>query len=80
MKNYTVKTKFVFTGVFEVRTENMQEVRRIVEKDCGVVLGGKIHTTAGKSVVDWEFPVHPETLITSVTERKRKSPPPLISI
>ena len=75
MKTYTVQTKFVFAGAFEVHAENMQEARRIVEQDCGVVLGGKIHTTASQAVIDWEFPVHPEKRITSVKERKRKRNP-----
>ena len=72
MKIFTVKTKFVFAGAFIVRAENMQEAHLIVNEDCGVVLGGKIHTSSGAAVIDWEFPIHPEKLITSVKERKRK--------
>jgi hypothetical protein len=65
MKKYIVKTKFVFTGVFEVLAENRQEALRTVYKDCGVVLGGSIHTSNKQVVIDWNFPVHPETIIVS---------------
>ena len=72
MKSYTVKTRFVFEGAFEVQAADRQEATRIVEKDCGVVLGGNIHTSAGKTVSYWNLPVHPEKVIVSVRNRKMK--------
>jgi hypothetical protein len=66
MNTYTVKTRFVFEGAFEVKAENSQIARRIVEKDCGTVLGGSIHTTNGEAVNYWNFPIHPEKVIVSV--------------
>jgi hypothetical protein len=75
MKKYIVKTKFVFEGAFEVQAANRQEARRIVNEDCGVVLGGTIHTSNKSSVTDWNFPVHPEKQIVSVKERKSETNP-----
>ena len=71
MKSYTVKTRFVFEGAFEVQASHRQEAIRIVEEGCGVVPGGNIHTMYSKTVVsDWNFPVHPEKVIVSVKNRK----------
>ena len=73
MKTYTVKTRFVFEGAFEVQAADRQEASRIVENECGVVLGGNIHTSAGEDTVsDWNFPIHPEKMIVSVSNRKMK--------
>ena len=42
-KDYKIKTKFVFEGTFTVKAESKQEARELVEKYCGMVIGGDIH-------------------------------------
>jgi hypothetical protein len=71
MKKFSVKTRFVFTGTFFVNAETETEARKWVEEDCGLVIGGGIHT-AGHSQddVDWDFPVHPEKQLVSIRRKK----------
>ena len=70
MKTYTVQTRFEFEGAFEIRAESKQEARRVVEKHCGLVMGGNIHTIDRMAVSYWNFPIHPEKMIISVKNRK----------
>jgi hypothetical protein len=44
MKKYAVKTRFAFTGTFFINAENKEEALERVEKDCGLVTGGGIHS------------------------------------
>jgi hypothetical protein len=44
----------------------------MVEKHCGLVLGGSIHTTLDDDMVDWNFPVHPEKAIYHVRVSNEK--------
>jgi hypothetical protein len=73
MKEYAVKTKFIFEGTFFVKADSYDEARKTVEEDCGLVLGGNIHTTQNKDAVNWDFDVHPEKVIdwtVKVEERR----------
>lgn len=72
MKTYTVKIQYVFEGAFEVKADSKQEARRIVDEDCGLVLGGDIHTTSDEDVTYWDFSIHPDKNIKSVKNRKMK--------
>jgi hypothetical protein len=69
MKQYEVKTKFMFTGTFIVNAESKEEAKRDVEKNCGLVLGGNVQTSLSDAEVpDWDFPVHPEKIIIRIKE------------
>jgi hypothetical protein len=70
MKRYAVKTRFVFDGEFYVAAENKAKARERVEKDCGLVMGGSIHTTLPDDDVDWEFPVHPDKAVMGIRREK----------
>ncbi len=61
MRNYRVK--YTFEGWYEITAENEQQARDIAQRDCGLAIGGNIHTSNESQVVDWEFGVHPETKI-----------------
>jgi hypothetical protein len=60
MATYQVKTRFIFTGTFFVRADSKAEAKRLVEENCGLVLGGTIHSSLPAEDVNWDFPVHPE--------------------
>jgi hypothetical protein len=60
---YAIKTRFVFEGTFYVEAENKTRAKEDVEKHCGLVLGGAIHSSLSDEKVDWEFPVHPDKVI-----------------
>lgn len=71
MKKYEVKTRFIFEGIFIVNAENSEEACKNVEQDCGLVMGGNIHTTLNDEDVDWNFDTHPEKKIVNVKQLKR---------
>lgn len=62
-KDYQVKTKFVFEGTFTVKAESKQQARELVEKHCGLVIGGDIHSTLPGDEIYWAFNVHPQKVV-----------------
>ena len=43
------------------RAEDREEAESMVAEDCGLVLGGNIHTTRDDDeVTDWKFGCHPD--------------------
>jgi len=75
MKKIEVKVRYLFEGTFTVTAEDREEARTMVTRDCGLVLGGNIHTTLDDDEVDWDFGVHPDIQILSYTEREKKQKP-----
>lgn len=45
MAKYDVRVRYAFEGTYKVVAEDRDEAERIVTEDCGLVLGGNIHTT-----------------------------------
>ena len=45
MAKYKVRVRYAFEGTYTVEAGNCEEAKRMVEEDCGLVLGGNIHTT-----------------------------------
>jgi hypothetical protein len=71
MKQFAVKTRYVFTGTFFVNAPNEAEAKESVKDDCGLVLGGNIHSCLPDEDVDWSFPVHPDMKILEIKRRKK---------
>jgi hypothetical protein len=69
-RNYAVKTRFVFTGTFFVRAESKAEAAEYVEKHCGLVIGGSVHSSLPREDADWDFPAHPEKAVLGIKQRK----------
>ena len=44
-KVYRVRTQYIFDGVFDVVAESKEDARQKVLQNCGVVMGGSIHST-----------------------------------
>ncbi len=65
-EHYAVHVQYVFTGQYFVVAENEREARRAVLEECGLVMGGTIHSTLGDDLTDWNFDIHPETVIPKV--------------
>jgi hypothetical protein len=63
MRQYAVETRFIFSGTFFITAENKREAKELVEEQCGLVLGGGIHSTLADEDVDWDFSVHPDKMI-----------------
>ena len=63
MRRYAVKTRFIFSGTFFITAQNKEQAKEYVEKHCGLVLNGPIHTTLPDDVAHWDFPVHPDKIL-----------------
>ena len=73
MAKYDVRVRYAFEGTYKVVAEDRDEAERIVTEDCGLVLGGNIHTTRDDDeVTDWRFSSHPDMQILSFRERVGK--------
>lgn len=65
-KKFKVKTRYIFEGIYTVTAEDSEEADRLVVRQCGLVLGGNIHTTLNDEEIDWDFDLHPGIEIQSV--------------
>lgn len=73
MAKYEVRVRYAFEGTYKVVAEDRDEAERIVTEDCGLVLGGNIHTTRDDDeVTDWRFGSHPDMQILSFRGRVGK--------
>lgn len=67
-KFYRVQTQYIFDGVFDVVAENKEDVRQKVLQNCGLVMGGSIHSTLPDDEVNWAFDRHPNKRIDRITK------------
>ena len=75
MAKYNVKVRYIFEGTYTVAAESREEAETMVTEDCGLVLGGNIHTTRDDDEVsDWNFGCHPDLQILSTRKKGDKSP------
>ena len=72
MAKYDVKVRYTFEGTYTVAADNREEAERMVTQDCGLVMGGNIHTTLDDEEVDWNFSTHPDMQVLSFKERGKK--------
>lgn len=73
MKRYDIRVRYSFEGPYTVAAEDRDEAKKMVNDDCGLVLGGDIHTTRDDDeVLEWDFCIHPDTRILSLQERGGK--------
>ena len=67
-KVYRVRTQYIFEGVFEVVAESKEDARQKVLQDCGLVMGGSIHSTLPDDEINWAFDRHPNKRISRITK------------
>jgi len=67
-KIYRVRTQYIFEGVFEVLADNKEDARQKVLQDCGLVMGGSIHSTLPDDEINWAFDRHPNKRIGRITK------------
>ena len=70
---YRVRTQYVFEGVFEVVAESEEEARQKVIQDCGMVMGGSIHSTLPDEEINWAFSTHPEVKTGRITVQEEQT-------
>lgn len=74
MTKYKVNVRYIFEGTYTVVAEDREEAETMVTEDCGLVLGGNIHTTLDDDDVDWNFGCHPDLQVLSIRQKGAKSP------
>ena len=67
-KVYRVQTQYIFEGVFDVVAESKEDARQKVLQDCGLVMGGSIHSTLPDDEINWAFERHPNKRISRITK------------
>ena len=64
---YKIRTQYIFEGVFEVVTESREDARQKVIQDCGMVMGGSIHSTLPDEEINGAFSTHPDVRTGRIT-------------
>ena len=67
-KVYRVRTQYIFEGVFDVVADSKEKARLKVLQDCGLVMGGSIHSTLPDDEINWSFDIHPNKQIDGITK------------
>ena len=73
MPTFKVKVRYTFDGWFEIAADSEHRAREIAEQDCGLVIGGDIHTSNPMHVNGWDFDVHPEKWIVSTRQEDKST-------
>ena len=67
-KVYRIRMRYIFEGVFEVVAESKEDARQKVLQNCGLVMGGSIHSTLPDDEINWTFDKHPNKHIDRITK------------
>ena len=62
--------QYIFEGVFDVVADNKEEARQKILQNCGLVMGGSIHSTLSDEEINWAFSTHPEVKTTRIIIQK----------
>ena len=65
---YRVRTQYVFEGVFDVVAKSKEDARQKVLQNCGLVMGGNVHSTLPDDEINWAFDRHPNKRISRITK------------
>ena len=72
-KFYRVRTQYIFEGVFDVVAESKEDARQKVIQNCGMVMGGNIHSTLPDNEINWAFSTHPEVRMGRITVQEEQT-------
>ena len=67
-KVYRVRTQYIFDGEFDVVAESKEDAQKKVLQNCGLVMGGSIHSTLLDDEINWAFDRHPNRRIDRITK------------
>ena len=70
---YRVRTQYIFEGVFEVVSESRESARQKVIQDCGLVMGGNLHSILPDEEINWAFSTHPEVRTGQITVQEEQT-------
>jgi hypothetical protein len=66
LMRYEADVRFIFSGKFFIEAENREQAREYVDKYCGLVLNGNVHSILSAENADWDFTVHPDKVIGKI--------------
>ena len=72
-QRFLVYTEYVFDGVFDVVAKSKEEARQKVLQDCGLVMGGSIHSTLPDEEVNWAFSTHSKVRTGRITVQEERT-------
>ena len=72
-KVYRVRTQYIFEGVFDVVAESKEDARQKVLQNCGLIMGGSIHSTLPDEEINWFFSTHPEVRMGRITVQEERT-------
>ena len=72
-KVYRVRMQYIFEGVFDVVADNKEEARQKILQNCGLVMGGSIHSTLPDEEVNWAFSTHPDVRTGRITVQEEQT-------
>ena len=67
-KVYRIRTRYIVDRVFDVVAESKEDARQKVLQNCGLVMGGSIHSTLPDDEINWAFDRHPNKRIDRITK------------
>ena len=70
---YRIRTQYIFEGVFEVVAESREDAQQKVIQNCGLVMGGNIHSTLPDEKVNWAFSTYPEIRMGRITVQEEQT-------
>ena len=70
---FRVRTQYVFEGVLEVAAESREDARQKVIQDCGMVIGGNVHSTLHDEEINWAFSTHPDVRTGLITVQEKQT-------
>ena len=70
---YRVRTQYIFEGVVEVVAESREDARQKVIQNCGLVMGGNIHSTLPDEEANWAFSTHPDVRTGWITVQEEQT-------
>ena len=53
--------------------KSIEEARQKVIQDCGMVMGGNIHSTLPDEEINWAFSTHPEVRMGRITVQEEQT-------
>ena len=72
-RGYRIRTQYISEGVFEVVAESREEARQKVIQDCGLVMGGNVHSTLPEEEINWAFSTHPDVKTGRITIQEKQT-------
>lgn len=72
-KVYRIRTQYIFDGVFEVVADSREDARQKVLQDCGLVMGGNIHSLLPDDEINWAFSTHPDVRMGRITVQEEQT-------